>query len=434
MKTATLFFLILLVTAAGLFAGRNAKFDNLADRTWINVCPFGGHPTSDGGSAEVPWAYDAKNRILVRVGGCTNVYNNAVVFFDLGDESWEIAWPYDPSAPTDRPGCGCNRGLCYDPNTECVYTVGGATSGCGGKYGLWQGDMGARTWASLTDRQGQQGHVAVDPAAQKVVITYWDIGSYQHCKIWDQKTGSLRAIPPKPGTTQTEWVYLNIDYWYALEYMPAMQGVMFVAHSKDGGWHTWFLDTENETWTDLNPSGLPSSYGRAILSYDPVAQVMLLMVRGQGLYVYNQSGNTWSKITTGNDPTGGWSEMFEYDGEHNVHVFTMLSGKNQVWAFRYANDPATRGRMVQGSVRFAPALSCSPNPFSASAHITLGPAFQGKDAGARIQVLSANGRVVEEVPGQRSFLWDAGDIAPGMYLVRAFSGNNVYSKKVMLIR
>jgi hypothetical protein len=165
-----------------------------------------------------------------------------------------------------------------------------------------------------------------------------------------------------------------------------------------------------------------------------MARAMLLLIQNQGLFVYDQNANQWSKITTGNDPSDGWSEMFEYDSEYNVHVFTMLSGKNQVWAFRYANDPVTGGQMVRGSIRPAPALLCSPNPFSAYARITLGPAFQGKDSGARIQVISAAGRIVEEVSGQRSFLWDAGDFAPGMYLIRAISGNSAYSKKIMLIR
>ena len=53
MKTAYLFFLILIITVSGLYAGRNAKFDNLGDQTWLDVCAFDGYPTDNGGAAEV---------------------------------------------------------------------------------------------------------------------------------------------------------------------------------------------------------------------------------------------------------------------------------------------------------------------------------------------------------------------------------------------
>jgi hypothetical protein len=379
------------------------------------------------------------------VGGCTNVYNNAVVLFDLGTEDWEIAWPYDNSAPTSQPGCGCNRGVCYDPHTKNVWTVGGATSGCGGKYGLWKGDMAGRTWTSVLDRQGKQAHITADSDAKKIIFYYWDIGSFKHCKIYDPATNNATEVPPMPGTTEVEWVYYPHHYWYALEYMPAMNGTMTVGcyqvdtargYMKEE-WYTWLLNTQTGTWTDLKATGLPDAYGRATLSYDPMGRVMLLLIMDQGLYEYNQNTNQWSKITTSNDPTGGWSEMFEYDSEHNVHVFTMLSGKHQVWAFRYANDP-TPGEIIGRSIRLAPVLSCFPNPFRDATFIKFSSKFKVQGSKFKVQIFNSNGKMVKDLSSiyllPSTFYLQAEGLSPGVYLIRAITGKNIFSKKVMLIR
>jgi hypothetical protein len=432
--------LVLVIITSSAFAGRNAKLENLADETWLNVCAFDGYPTDNGGAAEVPWTYDANSKIFVRLGGCTNVYNNAVVFFDMGIEDWEIAWPYDNSAPAHRPGCGCNRGLCYDPVTKCVWQAGGASSGCHGNNGIWKGDMAARTWTSIPGSVGQQGHVAVDPVTQKIVFTYWDIGSYQHCKIWDLQADSLRPVPPKPGTTETEWVALGVDYWQALEYVPCMNGVMYVAHAKSGGWYTWLLDTETETWTDLNPSGLPSTYGRAILSYDPMGQVVLLKLSGLGLYVYTPTNNTWEQLTTSNDPTGGGSEMFEYDSEHNVHVFCALYPSNRVWAFRYKNDPVSEGEIAGQSIRITPGLTCIPNPVQGGTHIRY---WTPTPANALLSIYRLDGTLVDRLMSRskvmHSIRWQATEkngtpLANGTYILKVEAGENRVSKRVIVIR
>jgi hypothetical protein len=438
MKTAVIF---LMVLSCLVFAGRNARFDNLADRTWVNVCPFEGYIIAGTahGAGEVPWAYDANSRVLVRVGGCTSIYNNAIVFFDLGTETWEMAWPYDESAPTDRPPCGCNRGVCYDPHTKHVWTVGGATSGCGGQYGLWKGDMAARSWTHLLDRQGAQAHIVADTDAKKIIFYYWESSGVKHCKIHDPATGNTTAVPPMPDTTQVEGVYYPVQYWYGLEYMPVMNGTMIVGQHKvdvargypQEEWFTWLLNTGTGTWVDLKATGLPASYGRCILSYDPVSQVMLLMIRDQGLYEYDDSTNHWSRITTSNDPVGQSSEMFEYDSEHNVHVYSQLYPQSRVWAFRYSNGTVVEGEIIGSTLGPAPSLHCYPNPFSASTFI-----FHSLKSPSVLSIFNPEGSLVRRLtaPQWKGIDEQGRSVPNGTYMIRLKAGDKTLCKKVMVIR
>jgi hypothetical protein len=330
-----------------VWSGRNESLRSVPDRSWIEVGPYEGATTANGGVSEVPWAYDANSRVFVRVGGCTGGYTNAIGCFDLGTMVQTTPWPMDVGNPADRPGGGCNRGLGYDPTTKCLFEFGGASSGpCYGVYGFWRGDMAAHTWTQLDAATGQQGHVAVDTASQKIVIFYFDSGHYMNCKLYDAATGILTVCPVRPGGAVGAEFY-PVDWWPALEYDAALGGTMQVGYMRidaglgynTEGWYAWLFDAPTRTWTDLLATGLEAvGYGRAVLSYDPVGRVTLLLIQGQGLFGYLPGENRWEKIETATVPTG-WSEMFDYDSEHNVHAFVGLVGSwgGSIWAFRYSN-------------------------------------------------------------------------------------------------
>lgn len=462
MGAPCLFGVILVLSLnAGAWNGRNQALRDIPDQTWVKVCGFQGYypkPGMSGGAAEVPWAYDANKRVFVRYGGCTSTYSNECSFFDLGDTTWTFPWPYDATAPTDRPGCGCNRGLCYDAVTRHVWSVGSASSGCSaGGRGIWKGDMTARTWSYAKDLWGNQGHVACDTAARKIVCSYWDMGSGKNIMVYDTRTDSAHACPSMPGKT-AKGVGYPVDYWYALEYVPVMQGVMMVGHmradSANGykeGWFTWIFNTQTETWTDLGAGGLTGTIQRAILSYDPVAQVVLLMISGgRGLFAYTPGGsNTWEKVVTATGPLQdystmygyGWSEMFEYDPEHNVHVFAALYPFQRVWAFRYANEPASRAQM-RGLRLVRPSIDCHPNPFNASTTLFISGIRTGEPSTLRIYNIFGQ-EIVDLTQavndGKRQIPWTGiatlGNIVPsGRYCCTLISGAKTANKSIILMK
>jgi len=444
----SLFFSLLFLALAFhcSFGGRNARLENLADRTWMDVCAFAGQ---EAGAAEVPWAYDPDHRLFIRVGGCTNTYSNEISSFDLGTESFTFLKHYDANA-LDRPGCCCNRGTCYDPVSHALYTYGGATSNggpCRGEMTFWKGDIAANQWTELRNQGGIQSHVACDTAAGKVVIAYWDQGTFKHTRLYDPAADSIWSCPAMPGNADTEWVYYPVNYWNALEYVPAMNGVMQVgffqkdsAGGYDAEWYTWLFNTGTQTWTDLQAPGLPAAYGRAILSYDPVGRVVLLMIAGQGLFVYEPGLNAWTQLDAGTPVPGegnGWSEMFEYDSEHNVHLFVRLYPANRVWAYRYANEGGTA---LQGApfLADAPVLSCIPNPFASSTSIQYRLRAQAQ---VRMGIYDLTGSLVRMLvsearpAGLHSLLWQGpGNARASAYLVRLELGENRYTQKLIHLK
>jgi hypothetical protein len=433
----------------GAFNGRNSKLEVIADMTWKEICDYNGSNTGNGGFREVPWAFDSKNKKYVRFGGCTTVYTNEICYFDLGVENTTFPWPYLCSAPPDRPGTGCNRGLCYDDVSGCVWSVGSASSGCsGGAEGIWKLDVATNDLTLfVSGGLGQQGHVACDTAAKKVVMYYWGPGSFKHTKVIDHnRNDTLYTAPTMPGTDKTP-MWHPCNYWYAMEYVPIMGGVMQVGRMSETtnathyngdttlpveeGWYTWFFDTETDVWNDLEATGLEGiPYGRSILSYDPMGKVVLLLIRtdnGPDLYVYTPAQNSWQAVTLNPRPSR-WTEMFDYDSEHNAHMFVSYWG--EVWAFRYANDPVTADDRAWRRPLSGFRLDCRPNPFQTGTVITFGLPHASR---VNLSVFDIQGRLVDALYGG---VREAGVyILPwkgtaGHSIIRLQSGNKTISRLV----
>lgn len=440
---------LLIVQAIFPWSGRNQALKDIPDRTWLNVCPYVGATAANGGVSEVPWAYDQNSRVFVRTGGCTGGYTNAIGFFDMGTMVQTTPWTMDITNPSDRPGGGCNSGICYDPITRDIFRVAGASSGpCYGTYGYWRGNMAARTWTHFRDGSSlQQGQAAADTANKVLVFTFFDGAHYMHCTVYDPVNDTLIRCPPKPGTTATEWVYFPIQWWQALEYAPALGGTMYAGYMlKDSargyaeGWIAWLFNAKTRSWTDLKVTGLESvGQGRPVLSYDPVANVMLLWINGQGLYEYGQFTNRWEKINVTTGPPGNYpNQMFDYDTEHNVHALVCLGSSTggNVWAFRYANEAGTAARTAPKPREAVSPLSCSPNPFNTSTLIRVAKSSRSL---VSLAVYSAAGAKVADLTraarnSKTEIRWNAGALPSGIYHLRLENTGRVLVRTLTLMK
>lgn len=454
---------VLIPVLAAFFAtqaawnGRNLKLRDLPDKSWLKVCEYKGavSTAATGGMQEVPWAYDQNSKVFVRVGGCTGGYTNAICFFDMGTETTTFPWPQQISpVPTDRPGVGCNRGVCYDPVTKNIVEVAGGGATDIGVYGYWRGDMSARTWTQFKTCPPQnQGQVAADTANKVWVATYFDRSHILHCTVYDPKTDSLIHVPARPGSSVITGVYFPIDWWQTLEYAPGLNGTVYFGYMyKDTAWGyyssqwiTWLFDAKTRTWTDLKPTGLeglPANYVsqgfRPVLSWDPIANVLLVLINGIGLFSYNQSVNRWEKIEPAVTPTG-WGQMFEYDTEHNVHAFVGMlnSWTADVWAFRYANSPASETEEPALRTVAVSSLDCAPNPFTAGTRIQ----YRIRTASrVRLSILDVRGRIMATLvdeskkPGAYSAAWGDAKAAPGLYILKLESNGAAECGTVLLAR
>lgn len=445
----------ILLSAALAFSwsGRNQRLRDIPDRTWLLVGKYNGASPTIGGSSEVPWAYDANSRVFVRVGGCTGGYTNAIVLYDLGTETTTTPFGvWDNSGPADRPGVGCNRGICYDPITKCIFEVGGGGATQIGPYGYWYGDMAARTWTNYRPSTLIQGQAlcAADTETHVIVNTYRNgISTLRSCVLYYPDGDSLVNAPIRPGSTATSG-YISHDWWPTMEYAPGLHGTMYFGYMwKDSAWgyaaqqwFTWLFDARTRTWRDLKPAGLegvPATYvsqgPRPVLSWDNKANVMLLHIASLGLYVYHVERNAWEKVAETN-PQHLSSQMFDYDDEHNVHVLVdyNFNYDQDIWAFRYSNTGSAAAQKSGVLSVAVPVLSCSPNPFRSGLSVN----FQlNEPSSVRLSVYSAQGRLVERLckgsqpAGAHSLVWDGKSAGPGLYAVRLEIGERTLSRIVV---
>ncbi|MBL8029392.1 MAG: T9SS type A sorting domain-containing protein [Fibrobacteres bacterium] len=452
--------LVLIFAALSIFAieGRNVKLREMAEKSWINVCKYGGAVSTEltGGTAEVPWSYDQQAKVFVRVGGCTGGYTNTICFFDLGTETVSFPWPKDlgTTVDTSRPGSGCNRGVCYDPYSKLTYTSCGGAASDYGVYGFWKGDMVAKKWTRYAAGSKQmQGQCAADTANRIIVSTWRNSAGLKECGVYEIDNNTFVKAPAMPNTSNTVSSNFAIDWWQTLEYAPALNGTMYFGYMyKDSingyyksQWITWLFDGKTRKWTDLKPTGLegvPLNYVsqgfRPVLSWDPVANVMILLINGVGLFTYSSAQNRWNPVDAG--PLPGGSQMFEYDPEHNVHVLVKYnySFDQDVWAFRYQNKASTFEEKAALSPKHTLLVSMTPSPVTTSAVISYQVAEKGN---VELTVYDIKGRAVLKPVARQNA--EAGiyskrvqfnDISAGVYAAILTNGTKKTTLRVIVAK
>jgi len=84
-----------------------------------------------------------------------------------------------------------------------------------------------------------------------------------------------------------------------------------------------------------------------------------------------------------------------------------------------------------GAARFGPAIAAEPNPFRQQARLSF---CAPSTAEPRISICDAAGRPVAELAADRAgAVWDARDVAPGVYFCRFECGSVVVSRKLTLL-
>jgi serine/threonine protein kinase len=343
-----------------------AQIRDLADNTWIRVGAF---QAKDKAANEVGWCYDADLLRFVRLGGRMGVHSNEVCSFELGTTAWTINFPFsgdraDPvSGPSNRPGGGSQRGLCYDRDHQCVWDFCGNQL-AGGVGGLWQGkgDLGPGKWSHVKQVPAcGSPRVAYDENLKKLVCIGMDGGSWGHTYVYSPDTSQVAEAAADPSGAMTGRV--GLGHFPGFLYVPELKDCLLVAgmptrFRRDGGpeMTTWLFETASGKWRDLAPPGpLPSGRAGMGLSYDRKNRVVVLFGGTRigpspdvldDAWIYDPARNTWALIASPSDPrhfykappeSGGDCQLLAYDEEHNVHVLALQNWNKDaaVWAYRY---------------------------------------------------------------------------------------------------
>jgi hypothetical protein len=336
---------------------RNAKLRDIPNNTWVRICDF----KHDVGPMEVRWSYYPDRKWFVRVGGCTNSYSNEIWSVDVGAEAWTCNLPYTKeSGNKERPGHGCNRGICYDPFRKCIWTFGGASSyhPPGNTLGLWKGtgNLGKGDWKFIENgpRNGEQAAITLDPDTKKLVLVRHVMGT-GHTVVFDPETGKEEKGPASPHDQGPDGRSCHMDYYPYFQYIPELKGCLFIngatrkvlEQNPKSGLVTWLFDPKALTWKDLGPKEpVPANRKHAGESYDPKRGVVLFFggrgwegektIKFADTWVYELKENRWVELKPKSSPPPGYGMLLAYDPEHDVHV--LGDRHSGVWVFRYKKE------------------------------------------------------------------------------------------------
>jgi hypothetical protein len=320
---------------------RNAALINIPDNTWV---PLGATiPPNRNGGAEVFWAYDAANRVIVHYGGCTWPYTNEQWNFDLGTATWTLKYPQNPTAPPNLPAGGCSRGLAFDSKRNLVWIMGGASNGGmgTGDFGLYSYDAATNVWTKAVENWG-------NPAR------YGSTLMAANCLGYDSIHDLLVSVGRNSAgaTVGDVWVYdIKNRIWNARSYDPVAGGTGYEPITFDPdiaqfvfftGAEIWTYDASTDLWTRkaavVQPPGWRNHVGMA---YDSRNKVHILYGGRSGAddtWAYDARANAWTQMQPTQHPQTGIDTMlFSYDPEHNVCVLADYRPGSPMWVYRYSS-------------------------------------------------------------------------------------------------
>ena len=362
-----------LVVMSGALAGSAppAMFQDLSaipDNTWVRLNAV--IPTRSGG-AEVYWAYDATNRVIVHYGGCTSPYTNEQWNFSLETRTWTMKYPHDPNALPNRPAGGCSRGMAYDSKRGLVWINGTASNGGigAGDGKLWSYNAVTNVWTKPPENWIVKG---------RYDATFMAANSMAYDSVNDliisigrvpagATVGDVHVYDPQRGT------------WNAKSYDPVVNGTGYCPTTFDPdlaqfvfftGSRIWTYNAATDVWTQ-KAAGPPGSRNHVGMTYDSRNKVHI-MFGGRGgsgdTWAYDARTDVWTNMNPAQSPTLGAENdtmLFSYIPQENVHIYADYRPGSALWAYRYSSSgtpPPTTTPPPTGT----PPPSPSPTPDKSS--------------------------------------------------------------------
>jgi len=346
----------------------------------------------------------------------------------------------------------------WDPVKKKIRWVGGPGTCCANPadYKMITYDEEANTWAVGSTPFSGSGH-AYDANAfnPRLGLHYFCLIGSSSVRTWnDVSWGSLPDAPISATTPSLTWfpdinagngglvyhgdngnlAWYDGSSWKTLssvglssynafsQYNPVYKGVWL---GGCGSRSSWFLDT-NLNVRKLADAPVSMANGSTMHTCDPVSGNFLVYDHGTDLwYELDMADDTWSQVTD-MTPKFALNNSFHVPiPEYGVIlVFDHASSAKFVYVYKNAAPTAAEKRDARPR---GMELEVSPNPFRSS--VTLRPPFK-----ALIKIFDTRGAVVASFKGQGGIVWNAQDLPSGVYLVRANSGNRVFTKKLFLNR
>lgn len=327
--------------------------------TWVKRSPLPDGPVSPRLGYEGACVWDSRHRLLVRYGGHNQggggEQGAEVWTFDVLTGRWTLKEPN-----ISPPGVCCNAQNLYDPTLGRYIRFPFFSGGHGWQWqrelylndaSVWTYDLGENRWRNMrplpTPRLAPYRCAAWD-SDEQVAVVFGGEGSREGTLIYDPWQNLWRW--PKPPVEPEPRSGGNMAYDAARK-LHILFGAQFTNDP-----HTWAYDIRRNQWRDMQPPEMPpTDKNDAVLTYDPIHQVVLALVKittGQDeqarhevqTWAYDTGANRWTRMKPAAEPdaAGNRTRNLVFAPELNLAILENCTGRpreQQVWTYRFADSP-----------------------------------------------------------------------------------------------
>ena len=305
----------------------------------------------------VSMAYDSESDRVILFGGQTGdgrdsaSYNSETWAYDLTANKWTQMKP--ASGPTGRAGAE----LAYDTESDRVILFGGGNETPGVWNDTWAYDYNTNTWSELA--KGPEQHmgtrIVYDSESDRIIL----FGGHDMVKsnvsyneIWAYDFNSDTWVEMKPSTTSP-----SIRNNHAMTYDAASDRVIMwggenLALARDDS--VWLYDFNTNTWQEMRPGNgqYPLELHGTTFAYDAESNRTIFIggipILGDDTWVYDNTNNTWEKLTSSTFPTmRSWHAMAYNSTTDRMVLFGGVTGyvpdvfSNETWTYDYNTNTWT---------------------------------------------------------------------------------------------
>jgi len=474
-------FMCLFLAAASLFAYVNPALVGLADNTVMDLGVFQCGAVEGESSADCRkmtdfsgFAYDrARQQIVIFGGGHATTFTDAIEAFSFQTLAWHSlytptpcsyltagnadgtkgAWLSGPSGPYPRPyarhtydemAVPDNTGelvLLAPPNScgSCAscsapLTGQGRVAHYSFQDNTWSFSATAPCDGFLSYSMLTYPSAEYDPVSGKIIqLATWGLYVYdpvtkiETCPVDAYRTDFKDSTGAKTNGLPGGWCHMvyyppnRRFYYFDRSFSPLR--VYELALNR--------ADFSQSTLTPIAFTGTPPS-GEKGYDYDAVNQVIGGGISNSTFYAFNPKTRAWdSRTMQGGSPGAMAFHAIAYDSANNVFIFTDDDpfGKH-TWAYRYKKATGN-GIVARPSAGLAPnPLTVSPNPLRALAVVSAG----NRDADIAVFDLGGKNVASFACAGGGPAVWKTEGLPAGIYIIKAKTGADVFTRPAFVVR
>lgn len=367
------------ITLWSILAASSADELDQPPNSWVKRSPLTSTPISPRLGYEGACAWDSKHRVLIRYGG----HNQGG-----GGEQHSEIWTFDPLSVrwtlhepnTSPPGICCGQQNVFDSVRNRYIRFPSFSGSHGWQWwreiylndsSVWTYDLATNTWRNmrpLPTATPRPLRCASWDSARGVVVLFGGETSSEGTLVYDPHVNSWTRMMPTREPESRSGGNMAYD---AARRLHVLFGSQFTNDP-----HTWTYDLAKNEWRDMQPPSMPATdKNDAVLTYDPVARVVIAIVKiSEGTeenarsrletWTYDASTNRWMKQNPAQEPdaSGNRARVLTFAPELGLAILENRThpphgpSEQQIWTYRVGGSSASKSLDSTPAPRVQPAV------------------------------------------------------------------------------